>query len=329
MSIDLGNTPVGTPPSTGEKAQIRAALGIGASDTVEFGGFVPPSGTTAEIDAVSDAVAGQVMFDTDRKQIVRFTGSATYEVVSSRSYTVEDSLVATTDATLASLRLFESGLIVGSADVYGPDGLFNLKESDQFSASASGSYLYHTGEQGPAGWYMEGNVGAGVKGATVVPPNKLHNITNTSTSEVFPVKFNKVVASSTADNDLLTLSLIGGVSYRVELTAPVVDLAGGNVRFYTAYTGAYSDSFIQCSVTDTRLQKEITTFNGKLNVTDSYLFSVLGSISVDSPKAGVYKWSFLINPSTTGSFTFGVKQNTSNVDGILIDKTRAIIEHQV
>tara|TARA_R110001592_G_scaffold328826_1_gene610446 strand:+ start:407 stop:1486 length:1080 start_codon:yes stop_codon:yes gene_type:complete len=60
-------------------AAARTSLELGATDTVEFGGFVPPSGTTAEIDAVTTAEIGQVMVDTDRKGQVRFTGASAYE----------------------------------------------------------------------------------------------------------------------------------------------------------------------------------------------------------------------------------------------------------
>ena len=92
MSIDLGNSPVGTPPTPTEQTQLRTSFGLGAADTVEFGGFVPPSGTTAEIDAVTTATVGQVMVDTDRNRSVRFTGAATYDVIgytSSNTYYVD------------------------------------------------------------------------------------------------------------------------------------------------------------------------------------------------------------------------------------------------
>ena len=79
MSIDLGNAPVGTPPTPTEQTQLRTSFGLGAADTVKFGGFVPPSGTTAEINAVTTADIGQVMVDTDRKGQVRFTGASAYE----------------------------------------------------------------------------------------------------------------------------------------------------------------------------------------------------------------------------------------------------------
>ena len=92
MSIDLGNAPVGTPPTPTEQTQLRTSFGLGTTDTVEFGGFVPPSGTTAEIDAVTTATVGQVMVDTDRNRSVRFTGAATYNVIgytSSNTYYVD------------------------------------------------------------------------------------------------------------------------------------------------------------------------------------------------------------------------------------------------
>ena len=81
MSIDLGNSPVGTPPTPTEQTQLRTSFGLGAADTVEFGGLVPPSGTTAEIDAVTTATIGQVMIDTDRNVQARFTAPAVYEII--------------------------------------------------------------------------------------------------------------------------------------------------------------------------------------------------------------------------------------------------------
>jgi hypothetical protein len=56
----------------------RTNLELGAANTVEFGGLVPPSGTTAEIDAVTTATIGQVMIDTDRSTTVRFDAPSTY-----------------------------------------------------------------------------------------------------------------------------------------------------------------------------------------------------------------------------------------------------------
>jgi hypothetical protein len=78
MSIDLGDNPVGTPPTSTQKQQLRSSIGLGDADTVEFGGFVPPAGTTAEIDAVTTAAVGSVMWDTDKNRYVRFDTPSTY-----------------------------------------------------------------------------------------------------------------------------------------------------------------------------------------------------------------------------------------------------------
>ena len=66
----------------------RTNLELGAADTVEFGGFVPPSGTTAEIDAVATAEVGQVMVDTDRNVQVRFTAPAVYKIIGAQGVSV-------------------------------------------------------------------------------------------------------------------------------------------------------------------------------------------------------------------------------------------------
>lgn len=80
-TIDLGDNPVGSTPTDAQKTQLRSSIGLGAADSVEFGGFIPPAGTTAEINQISDASVGEVMIDTNRNVYVRFTGSSTYETI--------------------------------------------------------------------------------------------------------------------------------------------------------------------------------------------------------------------------------------------------------
>jgi hypothetical protein len=78
--------------SSANSAAARTNLELGETDTVAFGGFVPQSGTTAEIDAVTTATVGQVMIDTDRNRSVRFTSANTYDVIgytSSSTYYVD------------------------------------------------------------------------------------------------------------------------------------------------------------------------------------------------------------------------------------------------
>lgn len=81
-----------------DKAAIRTNAGLGATDTVSFGSFIPPSGTTAEIDAVSDATVGSIMVNTDTKDIIRFTSASAYEVVSPKNSTPTTTINATAGA---------------------------------------------------------------------------------------------------------------------------------------------------------------------------------------------------------------------------------------
>lgn len=80
-TIDLGDNPVGSTPTDAQKTQLRSSMGLGSSDTVEFGALVAPSGTTAEIDSITNATVGQIVIDTDRNNQVLFTGSSTYIVL--------------------------------------------------------------------------------------------------------------------------------------------------------------------------------------------------------------------------------------------------------
>lgn len=63
---------------TATASTARTNLELGASDAVEFGEFIPPSGTTTEIDAVTTATIGSVMWDTDKQHSVRFVTASTY-----------------------------------------------------------------------------------------------------------------------------------------------------------------------------------------------------------------------------------------------------------
>jgi hypothetical protein len=119
-NTDLGDIPVGTPPTVGQQAQLRQSLGLGSidntadadkpiataaqaaldgkattaqgaladsavqpGDDVEFASFIPPAGTTAEIDAVTTAEIGSVIWDTDKQHYVRFNTASTYQTLTS------------------------------------------------------------------------------------------------------------------------------------------------------------------------------------------------------------------------------------------------------
>jgi hypothetical protein len=63
-------------------------VGLGPADSVEFGAFIPPAGTTAEIDAVNAATIGQVMIDTDRNSLVFFNAVDGYKQIGATTASV-------------------------------------------------------------------------------------------------------------------------------------------------------------------------------------------------------------------------------------------------
>ncbi len=82
------NTDIDTFLQSADKAAARTSLELGATDTVEFGGFVPPTGTTAEIDALfssSLATPDAIYFDRDKKIQWQALTSSTRQEVSGRT----------------------------------------------------------------------------------------------------------------------------------------------------------------------------------------------------------------------------------------------------
>ena len=67
----------------------RTNLELGAADTVEFGGLVPPAGTTSEIDAVTTATVGSVMIDSQRNRSVFFYAVDSYKDIGSTTADIE------------------------------------------------------------------------------------------------------------------------------------------------------------------------------------------------------------------------------------------------
>jgi hypothetical protein len=72
-----------------DNAAARTSVGLGPTDTVEFGAFIPPAGTTAEIDAVTGATIGSVMIDTDRNRSVFFYSTNSYKDIGSTTASVK------------------------------------------------------------------------------------------------------------------------------------------------------------------------------------------------------------------------------------------------
>jgi hypothetical protein len=321
MSIDLGNAPVGTPPTPTEQTQLRTSFGLGAADTVEFGGFVPPSGTTAEIDAVADAVVGQLMINSDSGQFVQFTGPATYEVITSPSSLVDDSSSATSAITLPTSRFFESGLIL-AGDIFNVNNSVTIFDSDNFSDSSGTTYVYSDGAVVAAGWVDGNNPFGGAVTGPVVVPNKTYRFKRDdgSTATTTSFRFNRFITSDITDKNLFSQSLSAGATYSIEITAQVGDLKKGNLRFDVGYTGAYTSAGSEFYVEDLITGSKIAYFNSPLAVSDNYGFSDGGKIGTPSPYLGLYTFKFTVTPSSNGTFTLSARQAASDVDGLMIGK---------
>lgn len=72
------------------------------------------------------------------------------------------------------------GSIPASSDVTSPVAqvLLNNVAATGINLSAAASYIYHSGEQGAAGWYDVNNIGAGLKGDTILTPESYITIRN-------------------------------------------------------------------------------------------------------------------------------------------------------
>jgi len=327
MSIDLGNAPVGTPPTPTEQTQLRTSFGLGAADTVEFGGFVPPSGTTAEIDAVADAVVGQVMINSDSGQFVRFTGAATYEVITSPSAYTKDSTTPSSTVTLSTSGFLEAGLVDQEANPFIPVTTVIIKaggsDIDGQNSTNSSSYFYHDGSSpivgNVAGWYKAGTLTP--SGGVSVPADSLMVFNKTNS----PLRSRVDIVSDVTENLLVTEPLEAGVQYSIQISVAVSDMLGGNVRFDSAYTGLFSESYATFSIDDLISGVRLGTFEGGLPVATEFLMTENGPYGSNSPSIGYYLFNFKVTPSSSGSFTFSVGQHVSSTRPLYVNKTETTI----
>ena len=320
MSIDLGDSPVGTPPSAGEQAQIRAAIGLGSSDTVEFGAFVPPSGTTAEIDAVSDAVEGQLVFDTDNKQMVRFTGSATYERISTRTLIYPDLTSEAAALTLAGSRLFESGLFAASPDVLSPQDVLVIYNSKDPGTAAGSTYFYHSGEQVAAGWYLNGAFSSTIT-TDIFTPDTLLRITDATDSSKTPLTFHNYISSSSFV-DLASLPLKADINYSLSFALNFLDLLGGNFKIKLNYSGDLGDGS-SYQITSNDLKSKTQILNYQIVNPDNLTTIALTSSSffgVDNANFGSMGIEALLSPTTSGTLTISIAQVVTDSDMLYYDK---------
>ncbi len=101
--------------------------------------------------------------------------------------------------------LFPSGGgIPASSNVSSPVGqlLLNNVNASGINLSSAASYIYHSGEQGPAGWYDLGNIPGGIQGGKVISPESYITIRNQTGSAANVVMSGSVPATPVSNTIL-------------------------------------------------------------------------------------------------------------------------------
>ena len=307
----------------------RTNLELGAADTVEFGGFVPPSGTTSEIDAVANAVVGQVMINSDSGQFVRFTGAATYEIITSAKSHKLDSVTASGTVTLLNSGFVESGLIAPSPDVFAPVNVVQVFANGTSLDGQNGTlttYFYHDGSQGPAGWYDNGDPSAGLQDAVVIPADSLLFFTSATGGTKTPMRTHfEVVSEAATPTVILSEALEAGVTYEIGVKLGVGDMLNGNVVINVGYSGLFADSYAVLTADGLDTGARLGTFEGELLASNSINLSATGPYGFDSPNIGYYTLTSTVTPSTSGTFTFDIKQASSSARPLYVGKAETTI----
>jgi uncharacterized protein (TIGR02597 family) len=195
--------------------------------SVPLFGAATYSGAASSVTAGVITVSGDVPDVTTAAHFVWVTSNAPVSPLTGKWYAV-DSATATT--ITVSEDLGAAGLVAGdtfhvvpfwtldtllpggggvplSSDVFAPVGqlLFNDVTAQGVNLAPAGSYLYHDGAQGPAGWYDVNNVGGGLAGGTVVSPETYITVRN-GTGLSATLTFAGTVPTLTFANDVVSRS---------------------------------------------------------------------------------------------------------------------------
>ncbi|MDQ8208640.1 TIGR02597 family protein [Coraliomargarita sp. SDUM461003] len=137
-----------------------------------------------------------------------------YEIVSNSgsSVTVSEDLEAAGLTVFDTIKIIpfwtldtlfpDGGNIPASSDVTNPVAqvLFSNVAGVGINLSPAASYIYHSGEQGPAGWYDLNNIGGGLVGDAVISPESFITIRNESGSAAKVVVAGNVPVDSLSNN---------------------------------------------------------------------------------------------------------------------------------
>ena len=297
----------------------RTNLELGAADAVEFGSletsqFNFPNLTTAELNAVADAIAGDTYFDSDRGQFVRFTGASSYDVITSRSYVPVLTTTQGAALTLSQTRLFESGVFAASPDVFAPTDLLVIYSGKNPASATPTSYLYHGGQQGPAGWYNANDVPGGVVTAAVFTSDTLVRLQLSGVKT--PTVTGNYIINTTTPAVLSSAILEAGSTYEFDFSVAYVDLLGSNAVLNVDYSGLLESSgLLSLKNTDLALKADLVDISinspempAKMVLNTGSFFAVAGSTF------GLWSASGQVTPSSDGTLTIDLRQSGASVE---------------
>jgi len=308
----------------------RTNLELGSTDTVEFGALETsqlnfPNLSTAELNAVTDAIEGDTYFDSDRGQFVRFTGAASYEVITSRIKHTTDSVSPVSTVTLANSGFVDSGLLNAEANPFTPLSSVLIQTGasaiDGSNATSNIAYLYHDGSQGAAGWYSLGTLAPSDN--VVIPANSLIVFTKNGVKSQMMSNFE--IVSDNTYTELFAENLLSGSSYVITVGVSAADMLNGNLSFKSDYSGLFGNARALFTADDLQSGQRLGTFTGDLGVSTEFDCANNGPFAFDSPNLGYYHFTFKITPSSAGTLSFSVKQKSSNTLPLYINKTEISI----
>ena len=297
----------------------RTNLELGVADTVEFGAletsqFNFPNLTTAELNAVTDAVAGDTYFDSDRGQFVRFTGPASYGVITSRTYVPTLNTTQGAALTLPGTRLQESGIFGASPDVFDPTDLLIIYSGKNPASATPTSYLYHSGEQGAAGWYDANDVNGGVISSSVFTSDTLMRLQLSGVKT--PIVTGNYIINTITPVVLSSAILEAGSTYEFEFKVACVDLLGSNAVLNVDYSGSLESSGL-LSLKNTDLASKTDLLDISINSPEMPTKMVLSTgafSSVAGSTFGLWSVSGRVTPSSDGTLTIDLGQGSASVE---------------
>lgn len=278
-----------------------------------------PDLTTAELDGVLDANVGDVYFDTDRGQFVRFTSNSSYDTVGSvgAEVTVDNSSGASS-ITLANSG-FNPNLIDTETNPSAPTKTLNIIPSNpNIDAGGGTTYFYWGGGSGmSAGWYATGSFAA--SNSVVISPDSTLKFNNGADKATTTIKYG--LASTTTKQNLFTKTLKQGVKTEITLDFDCIDALGSNLELSVDFTSTYTSSFAELEVKDVTSKEVITNPRG--SISQAQLITLNGNTFASSPNIGRYKLTLLIEPAGNGVLTVSAGQLLSSVSPVFISGSRS------